>query len=152
MSRHAEKWVFPFFYENIFFKQIWTYRWNWLEKWYYWWNFFWIDQRGCPEMAIFRLKKGHFQQLISRRKKLTLSRDPHQWKIWAFYLPRIPSLGGGRTNAWPRKSIWSEPTSPLPKMFKYIYNEQWRLSKFFWISSDSPTYTVFESCFGFCIL
>jgi hypothetical protein len=52
-----------------------------------------------------------------------LTRDPHQWKIWTFYLPRIPSLGGGRTNAWPRKSIWSEPTLPLFKILKYIMND-----------------------------
>ncbi len=81
-----------------FFQKIWTYRWKWLEKWYYWWKFCWIFPRGCPEMAVF-LKKGHFQQLISRRKMLTLTWDSHQWKIWTFYLSRMPSLGGGRTNA-----------------------------------------------------
>ncbi len=111
-----------FFVKKFFSKKIWTYHWNWLKKWYYWWKLRWIYPRGCPDTANFRLKKGHFQWLISRRKKLTLTRDPHQWKIWTFYLPRIPSLGGGWTNAWPRKSIWSEPTLPLPKMFKYIMN------------------------------
>ncbi len=124
MSRHTKKLNFSFFFENIFFKQIWTYRWNRLEKLYYWWKFCWVIPRGCPEMAVFRLKKGHFQQLISRRKKLTMARDPHQSKIWTFYLPRIPSLGGGRMNAWPIKSMWSESTLPLPKMFKYTMNNE----------------------------
>jgi hypothetical protein len=119
MSRHTKNLNFSFFYKKKIFKKIWTYRWNWLEKCYYWWNFCRIDPRSCPEMAVFRLKKGHFQQLISRRKKLTLARDPHQWKIWTFYLPRIPSLG---TNGWPRKCMWIEPTLPLPKMFKYTMN------------------------------
>jgi hypothetical protein len=38
----------------------------------------------CPDTAVFRLKKGYFQRLISRRRRLTLTRDPHQWKIWTF--------------------------------------------------------------------
>jgi hypothetical protein len=25
---------------------------------------------------------------------MTLTPDPHQWKLWTFYLPRIPTLGG----------------------------------------------------------
>jgi hypothetical protein len=41
----------------------------------------WIISRGCSVTVVFRLKKGYFQRLISRLRKLTLTRDLHQWKI-----------------------------------------------------------------------
>ncbi len=110
---------------------------------------YWLFSRGCPEMTIFRSKKGHFQQLISRRKKLTLTWDPHQSNIWTFYLPRIPSLGDGRM-----------PGPENPSEVNLLYrspkcsNIQWivKVRKISWVSSDSPSYTVFKSYFGFCIL
>jgi hypothetical protein len=80
----------------------------------------WIISRGCSVTVVFRSRKGYFQRLISRLRKLTLTRDLHQWKIWSFYLPRIPSLGGWRTNAWPANPAWRQPTLPFPKNYEYI--------------------------------
>jgi hypothetical protein len=120
--RPCQKWNFSIFSENNFFKKIWTYRWICLKKCYYWWKFCWIISRGCPETATFRSKKGYFQQLISRLRKLTLTPDLHQWKIWTFYLPCIPSLGGWQTNGLPTNRSWSQPTFVFSKSLKYIMN------------------------------
>jgi hypothetical protein len=57
MSRHAEKSVFPFFHENIFFfskkfeQTVETGLKNATTG---------VKPRGCPEMAVFRLKKAIF--------------------------------------------------------------------------------------------
>ncbi len=61
--------------------------WKGLEKCYYWWYFCRTSPRGCPEKSVFHLKKSNFQWPISPGVRLTLTRDPHQWKIWTFYLP-----------------------------------------------------------------
>jgi hypothetical protein len=78
--------------------------------------------KGLSRNGGFSSKKRPFSEANISKKKADFGSRPHQSKIWIFYSSRIPSLGGGRTNAWPRKSIWSEPTSPLPKMFKYTMN------------------------------
>jgi hypothetical protein len=51
-------------------------------------------------------RNGGFQQLISRRKELTLTRDPHQCKIWTFYLP---SLGRNGLFWTKNRHFWTTP-------------------------------------------
>ncbi len=70
------------------------------------WNFCWFIPRGCLIMAIFRLKKAHFQIEISRYKIAGLVRDYHQWKAWTFYFMAIPHIYLRRTNPWPRNCAW----------------------------------------------
>ncbi len=76
--------------------------------------------KGLSGNGDFSFKKGYFQRLISRLRKLTLISDLHQWKIWTFYLPCIPSLGGWRINGLPTKRSWSQPTFVFSKSLKYI--------------------------------
>ncbi len=134
----------PISRQIVYFPKIPVHHWKGLKKWCYWWKNCWNIPSDCPDTADFRLKKGDFQRLISRRKRLTLTREPHQWKIWTFYFSCIPSLGGWRTNAWPRNPIWSEPSFAFPK-------KQWNayFLNFFWILSESLFFGHSESYFSF---
>jgi hypothetical protein len=123
---------------HFFVKKIWTYRWNWLEKWYYWWNLCWIFPRGCPEMAVFRLKKGHFLKLISRRKSWLWPETPTNRK----YKPstcRVYLVQGvdGQTPG-PENPSELNPLHRSPK----CSNIQWivEVLEISWVSSDSPSY------------
>jgi hypothetical protein len=71
-------------------------------------------------------RNGGFQQLISQRKKLTLTRDPHQCKIWTFYLLSIPSLGENglfwtkNRHFWTTSWEYSTKPSKVVAFFKQI--------------------------------
>ncbi len=135
--------------EILSFAKFWIHHWKDLEKLCYCWKNGWTIPKGCLATAVFRLKKGYFQRPISPGVRLTLTPDPHQWKLWTFYLPRIPTLGGWRTNAWPTNRPWSEPSLPFPE----ISNIQ-EVNLFFeacWASFGCLSYQVSISYFRFYI-
>jgi hypothetical protein len=51
------------------------------------------------------LSKWRFLAANISKKKADFDPRPPPMENMDLYLLRIPSLGGGRTNAWPRKSI-----------------------------------------------
>ncbi len=108
--------------------------WKGLKKLCYWWKIGWTIPKGGPVTAVFHLKKGYFHRPISPGVRLTLTPNPHQWKIWTFYLPCIPTLGGWRINAWPTNRPWSELTLPFPENFKYTTSRQiyWSMLYIIW--------------------
>jgi hypothetical protein len=79
-SRHAEKWVFPIIHENIFLWKNLNIPLKLAWKMILLVKILLNRSKGLSGNGGFSSKKGYFQQLISRRKKLTLTRDPHQWK------------------------------------------------------------------------
>ncbi len=118
-SKHRKIWPMPVSRKILNLAKFWIHHWKGLKKLCYWWKNGWTCPKGCLVTAVFRLKKGIFQRPIFPGVRLTLTRDCHQWKIWTFFLPCIPTLGGWRTNAWPINRPWSEPTLPFLENLEY---------------------------------
>ncbi len=110
-SKHRKLWPMPISRKILNLAKFWIHHWKGLGKLCYWWKNGWTVPKGCPVTAVFRLKKGCFQRPISTGVRLTLTPECHQWKIWTFYFPCIPTLGGDGPTHGPQNGSWSEKKS-----------------------------------------